>query len=252
VIVPVGGPARIDTSFLRRRMPPVAATVPVATAAPKPEPAAVAVPKPEPAAAPAPEPPVGRPVGSLAPVTPAADPPGPFEAPGIRDVRELGSRQKSTTTSPVLRLDARQSAMGSLIVSQCTALVWESTTRVTGSATADGGTSGPPLLTAGNRPLVGFDDADALVTLRHVAELRRALFIGRGSSALGVEIFDRGTVGLDGGDSTTMSVLSVLRVGNLLELRGEPVDRNLDDAAIFDLFGFVLTPYVAPRVSRER
>jgi hypothetical protein len=142
--------------------------------------------------------------------------------------------------------------MGSLIVSQCTALVWESTSRVTGSATADGTTEGPPLLTSGNRPLVAFDEIDALVTLRHVAELRRALFIGRGASAPGVEIFDRGTVGLDGGDSETMMVLSVLRVGNLLELRGEPVDRGLDDAAIFDLFGFELTPYVAPRFSRGR
>lgn len=190
-------------------------------------------------------------MGTIAP-SPVVRQPGPFAAPGIRDIRELDPR------TPVLRLDPRQSAMGSLIVSQCTALVWESTTRVTGSARADGGKAGPPLITAGNRPLVAFDEQDALVTLRHIGELRRALFIGRGPSALGIEIFDRGTVGLDDSDGAlggsggtpTMAVLSALRVGNLLELRAEPVDRSLDDDAIFALFGFDITPYVAPRVSR--
>ncbi|CAN5204501.1 hypothetical protein BH09ACT1_BH09ACT1_02040 [soil metagenome] len=245
MIVTGGGPARIDISFLRRRMPPAPAPVAVPEPAAVPAPQSVTTPAPAPQPASAPEQPVGLPVGARRPA-PTAPAPRPFAAPGIRDVRELGSRQ------PVVRLDARQSAMGSLIVSECTALVWESTSRLTASATADGKTDGPPLLTAGNRPLVGFDDADALVTLRHVAELRRALFIGRGTSALGVELFDRATVGLDDGDSETMTVLSVLRVGNLLELRGEPVDRGLDDAAIFDLFGFETTPYVASRVSRGR
>lgn len=263
--MPARGPALVDTSFLRRRMPPAQATAPVELAPVELAPVEVAAPaQARTSEASAPASLSLSPRSDVTPATPAAAEaapprpraklvprlPAPFPAPGIREVRQLGP------LSPVVRLDARQSAMGSLIVSGCTALAWESTTRVTGSATADGETSGPPLMTAGNRPLVGFDEADALVSLRHVAELRRALFIGRGST-LGVELFDRATLGLSGedqddADSRAMLVLSVLRVGNLLELRGEPVGRELDDAAIFGQFGFAMTPYVASRVSRGR
>ena len=170
----------------------------------------------------------------------------PFPAPGIRDVRELGDEK------PVLRLNARQSAIGSLIVSGVEFAVWENVDGVTGSATESGETEGTPVRTSGNRPLVGFDDSDALVALRHSGELRRALFIGRGPGTLGVQTFDGSTVTIDAGDETRMYVLYLLRVAHEVELRAEPVDRAASNSDILRQFGFELTPYVAPRETRSR
>ncbi|PRY67147.1 hypothetical protein B0I08_10740 [Glaciihabitans tibetensis] len=152
----------------------------------------------------------------------------------------------------MLRLNARESAVGSLIVSGADVAVWESTERVTGSATASGGTAGSPVTTPGHRPLVGFDDADALVSLRHVRLLRRALFIARGDQAFGAQIFDGATVTIFPGDESRMFVLYLLRIGNLIELRAEPVDRTASDDMIMKQFGFTLTPYLLTRESRSR
>ena len=170
----------------------------------------------------------------------------PFPAPTIDDVRELGGSE------PVLRLNARESAVGSLIVSGADVAVWEDADRVTGLARASGDTAGTPVTTSGNRPLVGFDEDDALVSLRHVQELRRALFVARGPHTLGVQIFDGATVTTARGDDSRMFVLHLLRIGNLLELRAEPVDRTASDDTILKQFGFTLTPHVTTRESRSR
>jgi hypothetical protein len=170
----------------------------------------------------------------------------PFAAPTIDEVSQLGEAE------PVLRLNARQSAVGSLIVSGADVAVWEDESRVTGSATATGDTAGSPVRTRGNRPLVGFDAADAIVSLRHVRELRRAIFIARGPQHLGVQLFTGSTVTVAPGDDSRMFILCLARIGNVLELRAEPVDRSDSDAAILNQFGFTLTPYVAPRESRSR
>ena len=251
-------PVRTDIGYLRRRIKPTA------QAAAERE-SAAAVPEPRRAAS------VGL---SLAPAsagtvstgtattgtastatasTGAATPPAavspdslPFAAPTIDDVRELGG------TDPVLRLNARESAVGSLIVSGADVAVWEDTHRVTGSAGAAGDSAGTPVTTSGNRPLVGFDEADAIVSLRHVQQLRRALFIGRGPHPLGVQIFDGATVTTARGDDSRMFILCLLRIGNLIELRAEPVDRTASDEAILSQFGFTLTPHVATRESRSR
>jgi hypothetical protein len=170
----------------------------------------------------------------------------PFPAPTIDELRELDEDE------PVLRLNARESAIGSLIVSGASFAAWEDPERVTGSVTASGGKAGSPLTTSGNRPLIGFDDSDALVALRHVTQLRRALFIGRGPELLGVQIFDGATVTVAPGDTSRMFVLYMLRIGNLVELRAEPVDRSASDDSIMKQFGFTLTPYLPPRESRSR
>ncbi|POH63497.1 MULTISPECIES: hypothetical protein [Cryobacterium] len=241
-------PVRTDIGFLRRRVKPAA-------------PAAVA----RDAAATEPEPRRAASAGlSLAPATtgtaasparpasvataPATVSPDslPFPAPTIDEVRELGENE------PVLRLNARESAVGSLIVSGADLAVWEDADRVTGSESAAGDTAGTPVTTAGNRPLVGFDEADAIVSLRHLQRLRRALFIARGPHTLGVQIFDGSTVTTARGDDSRMFILCLLRVGNLVELRAEPVDRTASDEAILSQFGFTLTPHVATRESRSR
>jgi len=181
------------------------------------------------------------------PASPAA-PAGalPFPAPSIDEVRELGDDE------PVLRLNPRESAIGSLIVTGASSAVWEDADRVTGAATSDGATTGSPVTTPGNRPLVGFDDSDVLVSLRHVGRLRRALFIARGAEPLGVQIFDGSTVTVAPGDEKRMFVLSLLRIGSRVELRAEPVDREASDESIHRQFAFVLTPFLVTRASRSR
>ena len=169
----------------------------------------------------------------------------PFTAPSIDEVRELG------LDDPVLRLNARESAIGSLIVSGVELAAWENSDGITGSETSTGEIDGTPVRTSGNRPLVGFDDSDAIVTLRHAGELRRALFVGRGST-IGIQAFDGSTATVERADGSRMFVLYLLRVGNLVELRAEPVDSGASNASVLAQFGFELTPFVAPRESRNR
>jgi hypothetical protein len=264
---------RSDVGYLRRRVKPQPAAAPAqapAQAAPaRDAPARDAEPRRAPSAglslspAPGSSPPstglsqhapaaaaAGRPAPAATPLrqgrTPVSPELLPFPAPGINEVSQLGENE------PVLRLNARQSAVGSLIISGADLAVWEDTSRVTGSATAAGDTAGTPVRTRGNRPLVGFDEADAIVSLRHVQELRRALFIARGPEPLGVQLFTGATVTIAPGEHNRMFILCLTRIGNLLELRAEPVDRNDSDAAILNQFGFSLTPYVATRESRSR
>lgn len=185
---------------------------------------------------------------------PAAGP-QPFPAPAVGDVRELDD------DSPVVRLDARQSAIGSLIVSGATAIAWEASDLVTGAATAaasrtvtgvGGDVTGTPVFTSGNRALVGFDGGDAIVSLRHLAQLRRALFIGDASQPLSVQLFDGRGFTVSTGDGSRMFILTLLRVGNLIELRAEPVARALAPVDIHRGFGFELTHPLATREPRRR
>ena len=243
-------PVRSDVGFLRRRVKPASAPAPAAPRRAEREPEPPRPPSTGLSLAPASS---GTRTGASA-ATPARPsgartaPPEsrPFPAPTIDDVRELGEHV------PVLRLNARESAVGSLIVSGAATAAWEDADRVTGSVTSAGETAGTPVVTSGNRPLVGFDDADAVVSLRHVREIGRALFIPDGPHPLGVQIFDGATVTTAPGDDSRMFVLYLLRIDNLVELRAEPVDRGATDGAILTQFGFTLTPHVTARETRSR
>ncbi|RFA16767.1 hypothetical protein B7R21_01225 [Subtercola boreus] len=234
---------------------PAAATA-AAAAAPAARPAAAPGFRPAPASA---APGSARPANPARPVRPSL--PEPFPAPPIGEVRELGPEH------PVLRLDARRSAIGSLIVSGVHAIAWESTDLVTGALTLTSGgvdTAGTPVMTPGNRALVGFDDGDAIVALRHLRSLRRALFIGNGSEPIGVQLFDGSHVsvavtftassepGAGGASGDRMSVLTLLRIGALIELRAEPVARALSPAELHREFGFQLTARFDARQPRTR
>ncbi len=158
-----------------------------------------------------------------------------FPAPGIADVYELN------LTDRLLRLSPMQSSVGSLVVSGSTAVAWESVRRVTGGQTVDGHKAGTAVMTAGNRPLVGYHGRDALITLRHVRSLRRAIFINRSSSAMGVRLFSGQTVALPPAADGTQMVLLVHRVGNVLELRAEPVPHSWPDVQVWQEFDFSMT-----------
>lgn len=158
-----------------------------------------------------------------------------FPAPGIADVYELNLVDR------VLRLSALQSSVGTMVVSGSTAIAWESVRGVTGGQTVDGHKAGTPVETSGNRELVGYNGHEALVSLRHVRELRRAIFINRSSSPMGVQLFSGDTVALPPAADGTQMVLLAHRIGNVLELRAEPVPNDWPDIKIWQEFDFSMT-----------
>lgn len=176
------------------------------------------------------------------PSTPST--PQPFPAPTAEEVRVLDDE------TPLVRLDPRQSAIGSLIVGGATAIVWETVELVTGVATADG-IDGTPVTTPGNRPLLGFDGGDAILALRHVHLIRRALFVGTAGHPLTVQLFD-GESFAAADDTGAPPVVSLLRIGSRLELRLEPLPAEIPLQTLLQQFGFEPTPYVVAREPRRR
>ncbi|MCG2620711.1 hypothetical protein LVY72_02160 [Arthrobacter sp. I2-34] len=170
--------------------------------------------------------------------TPAAGPPRSgdrlpqlFPAPDTSQLHEL------TRARPLVRLNPRQSAVGSLRVAGATSAVWESSTRITGALTRDGQGTGRPVPTAGNRPLVDFEDGEALIALRHLKEFRRALFVGADDAPLAVRVYGGASVVLPP-ETGHRNVLLVSRIGSVLELRSDPVPAGAPAEALWQAFGF--------------
>lgn len=158
-----------------------------------------------------------------------------FPAPGIRDIYELNLVDR------VLRLTVLESSVGTLVVSGSTAVAWEDVRRVTGGQTVDGHKAGTSVMTSGNRELVGYHGRDALVSLRHVRELRRAVFINRSSAAMGVRLFSGDSVALPPAADGTQMVMLLHRIGNVLEMRAEPVPHTWTDQQIWHEFDLSMT-----------
>lgn len=158
-----------------------------------------------------------------------------FPAPGIRDIYELNLVDR------VLRLTVLESSVGTLVVSGSTAVAWEDVRRVTGGQTVDGHKAGTSVMTSGNRELVGYHGRDALVSLRHVRELRRAVFINRSSAAMGVRLFSGESVALPPAADGTQMVMLLHRIGNVLEMRAEPVPHTWTDQQIWHEFDLSMT-----------
>ncbi|KAB1660048.1 hypothetical protein F8O01_03705 [Pseudoclavibacter chungangensis] len=158
----------------------------------------------------------------------------PFPAPTIGEVLVLGDEE------PMVRLDARRSAIGTLLVHGAVVAVWEATTLETGWCTASGERAGRTVHTPGNRELVALADDGALIALRHLSMLRRAVFVGD-TEPLEVDLFDGSHTVVSTGDESTMNVLSITRVGSLLELRAEPLTRPITLDEVVRRFGFVVT-----------
>lgn len=146
----------------------------------------------------------------------------------------------------MVRLNARQSAIGSLSLIGSGTIVWESRTGITGSATHDGTTLGRYVPTRGNRPLVEFDAGRGLIALRHVAQLRRVLFICTPNTALSIQLYDGISLALPALGAAQRNILLITRVGNLLELRSDPAPSDLSDAPIWGAFGFTMSVPLPP------
>lgn len=156
-------------------------------------------------------------------------------APNLGDIRELSEEH------PVVRLDPRQSAIGTLSVSGVEAIAWEDVQFVTGAANRQGSSLGVSVITPGNRPLVAFHAQRAVVALRHLRQLRRAIFIS-GQVPLTVRIFDGKTIAvIPSTGQGDKAVLYLARIGTLLELRVDYVAANAPDDAIWAEFAFTMS-----------
>jgi hypothetical protein len=168
-----------------------------------------------------------------------------FPAPAFGGVRQLGE------ANPLVRLNARQSAIGSLLVTGARSVAWEDRHLTTGAHHADGHLAGTPVSTPGNRPLVGIQDSSGVVSLRHVRLLRRALFIA-GEAPLTIGVFDGAAAAVAPRDEGGLrSVLYVSRFGAVLELRAESVPLDASDATVWAIFGFTMTIPLDQRVLRR-
>ncbi|MCC9205189.1 hypothetical protein [Arthrobacter sp. zg-Y769] len=163
-----------------------------------------------------------------------------FPAPGLGELRSL-DRQ-----NPVLRLTPMESAVGSLVVAGTVRAVWEGPEHTTGSIAAGEfrpeNLEGALVSTPGNRPLVGYEDDLALIPLRHVDKLRRALFFPKPKQPMSVGVYNGKSVTLPAqAGPRSFYVLSVIRIGNVLELRAEELPYGLEFKAIWESFGFNMT-----------
>lgn len=157
-----------------------------------------------------------------------------FEAPYAQLDTELNEQQQ------MVRLPRVLSGIGTLEVEGTTALAWESDQLVTGAALADGTQLGRSVPTSGNRPLAALEDGRALITLRHVRQLRRAVFISQDNSALKLHLY--------GGTRIAVrpipgyrSVLVLTQIGGLVELRIDPAHAGSTPASIWESFGFLMS-----------
>jgi len=165
-----------------------------------------------------------------------------FPAPAFGSVRQLDA------ANPVVRLDARQSAIGSLLVVGARSVTWEDTHRTTGARHTEGHAAGTPVITPGNRPLADMQDSSGIISLRHVRLLRRALFIA-GETPLTIGVFDGAAAAVaPRNDDGLRTVLYVSRIGAVLELRAEYVPAVADDPTVWAMFGFTMTLPLDQRV----
>lgn len=157
-----------------------------------------------------------------------------FDAPRFTDTRQMAEN------APLVRLNARQSGIGTLLVHGARSMAWEDSDQVTGAESVHGETAGVASRTAGNRKLVAFHDGSAAITLRHVKRLRRAIFIAQ-DQPLVVSLFGEAALAVapttpDGRGA----VLYISRIDNLLELRAEYIE-SANDQTIWAAFGFTMT-----------
>lgn len=153
----------------------------------------------------------------------------------------FGTLHQLSASDAVVRLNPRQSGIGSLFVTGARGTAWEGVDRTTGAQSVHREQIGTPIPTPGNRPLVSFVNRDAVVVLRHVRSLRRALFIGAGGT-MTVQTFDGSAIAVQGTlGAGQRTVLTATRIGALLELRAESVPEEWDDGEIWREFAFTMT-----------
>ena len=178
---------------------------------------------------------------------------GPSTAPARRSSRPaspeerlypapvLGELRQLTARDAVVRLNPRQAGVGSLVVTGARGVAWEGTDRTTGAQSVHREEIGTPIMTAGNRPLLAFVSRDAVLVLRHVRELRRALFIAAEGPMTALAFAGAGVAVHGSLGAGQRTVLTATRIGSVLELRAESVPADWDDGQIWREFAFTMT-----------
>lgn len=134
--------------------------------------------------------------------------------------------------SPVVRLDFRQSGIGSLVIKGAQAFAWETTDMQGGlqvCVAANSSAVAPPSF--GNRKLAEFVGDDVIIGLRHAANLRR-IVVASQVNDLKLTMYDGSVIYMpsDGGKN----VMLISRVGHELEVRLEKVD-SIDICEVFSI-----------------
>ncbi len=167
-----------------------------------------------------------------------------FSAPGFAETRQL------TEDAPIVRLNARQSGIGTMMVHGTRSAAWEDVDQVTGAENGQGETAGVAVPTAGNRKLVAFHEGSAAVTLRHLQRFRRAIFIAQDEPLI-VSLFEETALAVSPkAPDGKSAVLYISRIDSILEVRAEYVEAASDEA-IWAAFGFTMTTPTHVRASRR-
>jgi len=166
----------------------------------------------------------------------------PTSAPtGLPKKPAVAGRIVLSAANPVVRFNARQSAIGSLRATGVDVFGWQSVDRDSGIVhnVPDGATytdhNGAPrtastaiqheVPSTGNRKLVEFYKDEVVVGLRHIRKLRR-LILGANSGIITLILLDGANIVLDTEDGKNVAYLSV--VGNEVEVRFEKLDSDID------------------------
>lgn len=128
--------------------------------------------------------------------------------------------------NPVVRLNVRQSAIGSLVITGAHEFAWD-TGSVSGVETLTNPDMNIPRY--GNRKLIEFYKNDCILGLRNFKNLKRVAIWGS-TGKLIVKLLDNSEIFVDSDNGNNVLYLS--RIGNQLELRFEEVINN-DFASTF-------------------
>lgn len=132
-----------------------------------------------------------------------------------------------TLDEPVVALDRKQSAIGSLTISGAEAFAWEANDGFGNLVLKGNNESTAPLY--GNRRLVEFHKDQVVVGLRHFRHLRR-LIVGTRMGLLKVGLYDGSEIVVDGDNGNNALLIS--RVNNHLEVRVEKIN-SVDLVGVF-------------------
>lgn len=149
----------------------------------------------------------------------------------LPDKPQAAGRTVLTASSPVVRLNPRQSAIGSLRAAGVTTFAWETQDRRSGLQ-GPSGTTSPDMPVFANRRLVERFEGETVVGLRHFAVLRR-LILGADSGEVTLTLHGGATIAADTRGGRDVLYLSV--IGQILEVRLETLATGEDIATTFNI-----------------
>lgn len=123
---------------------------------------------------------------------------------------------------PVVRLNTRQSAIGSIVIEGADNLGWEAQGQSGLVSAANPTANQAPSF--GNRKLVEFYKSEVVIGLRHVNKLRRVIVGNSQGGVLKLELLDGAVILLD--TENGKNVLTIYRLNNVLEIRAEKLETD--------------------------